>query len=365
MRTYPFFSLFLPAVVSFLASFLPPSLNAQIPGSEVPGAATYRAEGTSGQPFSVEVLGVRRTLSNSLLVRVALTNNGASPLAVKYDFSGNTNPAEAGKISAIYIIDPSGQKKYGVLSDAQGQTLCSRLDTPLQPHERRELFAQMASPPDTISAVDVFFPRATRILKVPVGLPGAGEPLPPGATIGNPGASPAPAAPVGIAPTSASNQPTSNALPDVYATVPGGLAANTSAKAIGNIQSGTSTTPFIVEALGVRRSTTPGGNTVLRLALTNNGSNVLDATGQFTTGLTDLGSAHAISGVYMIDMHTGTRYAVVREGQSKTLCSNIDQPLNTGERRTLEAQFPPLPSTTKAVGVYFPHAGPITSVIVE
>ena len=348
-----------------VAASLVPGARAQIVGSAIPGDPVYRANGATDQPFTVEVLGARRTASNSLLVRLALTNNGAVPLLIKNEFSGTTNPTEAKKISAIYAVDPNGQKKYGVLSDAQGQTLCSRLEPDLQPHERRELFAQLASPPDTSSAVNIFFPRATAILQVPIGLPGAGEPQPVGASIGDPGNYPAPAAPVPIAPTSAIDQTTTNAPPNVYATVPGPLAADTPAKAVGSIQSGNSTTPFIVEALGIKRGGGANGNAVLRLALTNNGSNALDATGQFTTGLSDLADPHGISGVYLIDPKSQVRYAVVSESQTHALCSTVNPPLNTGEQRQLEAQFPALPATTRSVSVYFPHASPINDVPVE
>lgn len=351
--------------VVFAATFPVHPTRAQIAGSEEPGDPVYRANGATDQPFTVEVLGARRTVSNTLLVRLALTNNGSNPLSIKHEFSGSSNPAEEKKISAIYAVDPNGLKKYGVLPDAQGHAVCSRLDPDLQPHERRELFAQLAAPPDTSSSVTIFFPRATAILRVPIGLPTAGEPLPPEATIGNTGNYPVPSAPVPIAPTSAIDQPTNNALPNVYATVPGNQALDTPGKALGNIQSGNSTTPFTVEAAGVKRGATTTANTVLRLTLTNNGSNALDTRGQFTTGLTDLGDPNGITGVYLIDAKTQVRYEVIRESQSKALCSSVVPPVNTGERRRLEAQFPPLPASTKTVSVYFPHASPINDVPVE
>ena len=36
--------------------------------------------------------------------------------------------------------------------------------------------------------------------------------------------------------------------------------------------------------------------------------------------------------------------------------------MGPGERRALEAQFPPIPATVKSVYVYFPHAAPIANV---
>ena len=163
-------------------------------------------------------------------------------------------------------------------------------------------------------------------------------------------------APVG--PTSAIDQPTSNNLPDVYtnqanATAPG--------KGIGSVQSGNSDTPFTVEITGLKANG-GGGNALLKLALTNNGSGSLDPADQFTTGVGDPSDARTITGVYMIDPVSKARFNVVRTTETHALCSKVDPILSPGERRPLEAQFPPIPPTVKSVYVYFPHATPIANV---
>ena len=56
------------------------------------------------------------------------------------------------------------------------------------------------------------------------------------------------------------------------------------------------------------------------------------------------------------------RYNVVRTTETRALCSKIDPVLGPGERRPLEAQFPPIPPTVKSVYLYFPHATPIANV---
>ena len=93
---------------------------AQIPDAPDTTSAHYAAKGMAAQPFSVEVLDARRTVSNSLLVRLALTNLGTEPLRPEHDFSGNSNPADASTIASLYAVDPNGQKKYTVLRDCPG-----------------------------------------------------------------------------------------------------------------------------------------------------------------------------------------------------------------------------------------------------
>ena len=243
-----------------------------------------------------------------------------------------------------------------MLRDANNHPLCSAVTPPIQPGERRTLDAQFPAPPDTTSAVDVYFPKATPILGVPIGLPQAGEPLPGGADIVTPG--PRGAGTVApIAPASAIDQPTSNNLPDVYtnqanATAPG--------KGIGSVQSSNSDTPFTVEVTSLKAN--DAGHALLKLALTNNGSGSLDPADQFTSGLGDPSDARTITGVYLVDPVSKQRFDVVRTTETRALCSRIDPILSPGERRVLEARFPAIPPTVKSVYVYFPHTTPIGGV---
>ncbi len=322
-----------------------PPAAAQIPAPVTTSVPDYKADGMTDQPFTVEVIGARRTVNNVLLVLLALTNRGAAPLQPHQDFAGDSNPTDDNRISALFAVDPNGRKKYGVIRDSRNQPLCGQVVPPLQPGERRVLDAQLLAPPDTTSAFDVYFPKATPILGVPIGLPQAGEPLPGGAAIVAPTGAALPATAAPIAPTVAIDQPTSNNLPNVYtnqanATAPG--------KGIGSIQSSNSDTPFTVEALGLRGAK-------LRLAVTNNSSGSLDAAGQFTGGVGTSSGDRSISGLYLVDPVTKQRFDVVG-------APRLDPVLGPGERRTLEAQFPPIPSTVRSVYVYFPHATPIADV---
>ena len=333
---------------------------AQIPGHVDTGVRNYRSDGMTDQPFTLEVINAHRTVSNTMLLRLAITNQGTAPMAIQYDFAGNTNPAELGKISALYALDPNGRKKYEVLRDASGATLCSRIDPAINPGERRVVYAQLAAPPDTSSAFDLYFPKAGAILTIPIGLPEAGEPIPPNAPVTELGRAPGPAAPVQPGPSSAIDQPTSNNQPNVYTNQTNPVPNGSRDKAIGSVESANSTVPFTVEALGLKAPA--GQRAVLRLALTNNGSGNLIDTGQFTNTVGSLSDPTQITGVYLVDPATSQRFEVVHETETKALCSRIDRPLDPGERRLLEATFPPIPVTVKSVYVYFPHASQITDV---
>ena len=229
----------------------------------------------------------------------------------------------------------------------------------LKPGERRTVYAQLASPPDTSSSIKIIFPHADPILHVPIGLPEAGEPIPPEAAIGDPGAVVPPAAPVPVAPSSAIDQPTSNNEPNVYTNQTQIVGSGASRKGIGSVDSVAATVPFTVEVLGLKAT---GDGATLRLAFTNNGSGNLDPTGQFTTGLGDAGDARQISGVYLVDPASQQRFQVLRTTETNAMCSKIDPVLGPGERRTLEAQFPAIPPGVKSVYVYFPHATAIPDV---
>lgn len=326
--------------------------TAQIAAPTDSSEAHYVSKGVTDQPFLLEVLDARRTVSNTLLVRLAITNQGNAPMRPAHDFSGNDNPTDADTIASLYAVDPNGQTKYTVLRDASGRPLCSRIAPEIKPGERRTLYAQLLSPPDTSSSIKIIFPKADPILSVPIGLPQAGEPIPPDAAIGDPGRVPVPAAPVPVAPSSSIDQPTSNNLPNVYTNQTQLVGSGTPLKGIGSIDSANSTVPFTVEAVDLKTS---AAGAILRLAITNNGSGNLDATGQFNGGVGATGDPREVSGVYLVDAASKQRFQA-------THTTKLDPAMGPGERRTLEAQFPAIPATVKSVYVYFPHAAPISNV---
>jgi hypothetical protein len=339
--------------------------HGQIPAAPTSGGEPhFTLNGMTDQPFTVEVLDAHRTVGNTLLVRLALTNRGQAPLMVQYDFADAEKPAEIGKTSGVYAIDPNGEIKYTVLRNSQGTAICSRLEPPLQPGERRNLFTQLGAPPDTSPTVSIFFPHAGRIENVPIGLPAAGEALPNGASIGDPGAYPSPAAAPPATPETNADPHATKISPDFVADQLGNMPPAASRKGIGTIQDGNSVVPFTVHALRLER--TPDGKARLELTLTNDSSGPMDITGQFTGGVGDLaGNAQQISGVYLVDPVTHARFEVARPNQVTALCSTIAQALAPGERRELEAEFTGVPATVKTVYVYFPHASPIADVPVS
>lgn len=352
-----FFLLCLPAIIG-----IPAVLDAQIPESTSTVDSHYISSGKTDQPFTIEVTDARRTVSNSLQVRMVLTNRGTAPMQITNEFSDSTDAKENGKISAVYVIDPNGRRKLAVLRESTGQTLCSKIDPAIQPGEKRQVNAQFAAPPDTTSAFELFFPKAQPILNVPIGLPQAGEQLPPAASIGNPGSVPTPSHPVQPGPSSAIDQPTNNNEPNVYTNQTNLVAPGSAHKAIGSVESGNSVVPFTVEVLSLK---VIGNQTVLSLAFTNGGSGNLDATRQFIGSVSDIGDPLQISGVYLQDPASRQKFEVARPSQTQALCSKIDPAFGPGERRVLEARFAAVPASIKTVYVYFPHAAPVADVAVS
>ncbi len=339
---------------------LVPAGRAQIPASTSSGVPDFKSSGDAAQPFAIEVIDARRTISNTLLVRLGITNHGAAAMPASLDFALPGQAADGNTISGVYAVDPNGQGKFGVVRAPDGKPLCSVLNPPLQPGETRQIFTQLAAPPSTSSVVTIVFPKARAIAGVPIGLPTAGQPVLPGAAIGDPGKAPAPASPLPQGTAAAIDQPGTNYRPDLYVNQQGITPPGSRGVANGSVQSANSDTPFTVEATSLDR--TGPGRVTLHLALTNNGSGLLEAAGQFAAGISDPADAQKISGVYLIDPKSKQRLDVVRETQTAALCSKIDPALKPGERRMLEAQFPAPAAGVTSVYVYFPHAAPIADV---
>ncbi len=345
-------------------------VRAQIPAAPSPTDRVFRATGTAGQPFSVQVIDLRRGLGNTVALRLTLKNEGSAPLAPRAEFSSSpTNPGEQKRISGVYLVDPNGRRRFEVLRDAAGVPQCSVLETDLAPGERRELRATFPAPPPTSNTVEIFFPNATQpIVGVPIGLAAAGEPIAENAPVTVPATAPTlnpPAVSASTPPSAA--RPVSDFKPDVYTNqLPGTAPAiDGPKKATGRIQASNTVVPFTVEVLGLRR--TGDGKYDLSLALTNNSSGPLDVGDQFTGGLTDSAGAGRISGVYLVDPATQIRYPVARDNLNRPLCSEIKPPMVPGERRELSARLSgPAPASAAAapgrLSVYFPEAGPIPDV---
>ena len=360
----------IPLALALAVLVLPAAATrAQIPAAPSPTGVVYRASGTTNEPFSVEVVDVRRANGNTLVVRLNLRNDGSGPLNVRYDFAAGTKPADARKISGLYLIDPNGRVRLDVLRDAGGVALCSTVDPDLAPGERRLLTARFAAPSTTSNALEVHFPKTVEpIVGVPVSLSAAGEPIPANAPV-----TAQPAARPGQPPTSAAAQPSpaietpgTNFRPDVYTNqLPGSEpSAGGVKKTSGHVQASNSDVPFTVEVLSLKRAN--GGKELdLRVALTNNSSGPFDVGDYFTTGRTDSANTRRISGVYVVDPKTQARATVATDASGRAACSEV-APLDPGERRELSARLTPAPAAgTKAVYLYFPQSSPIADVPVE
>lgn len=359
------------ATCPFLAAlslFAAAPAHGQIPAAPSPTGVVYRAVGKTDVPFTVEVVDVRRASANTLVVRLNLRNDGPAPLNVRFDFAPNTAPAEARKISALYLIDPNGRKRLDVLRDAAGVPQCSTVDPDLAPGERRMISAQFPAPPTTSNAVEVHFPRtAEPIVGVPIGLPVGGEPTALNAPVTvQPAVRPSPpAVSAAAAPSPAIEEPGTNFRPNVYTNqLPGTVpAVDSPKKTAGHVQASNSDVPFTVEVLSLRR-VSGGKELELRVALTNNSSGVFDVGDYFTGGRADSANNRRISGVYLVDAGSQTRATVALDAAGRAQCSEV-APLGPGERRELSARLTPAPPAgTRAMYLYFPQTSPVPDVAI-
>ncbi len=349
--------------------------SAQIPAAPSPTGLVYRAHGAGNGPFSVEVIDARRGSGQTLVLRLALRNDGTVPLAPMLEFANPSaaarTPADARRITGLHLVDPNGQKRFEVLRDAAGVPQCSEINPPLVPGERRELSATFPAPPPTSNTVNVFFPNTTQaIVGVPIGLSTSGEPIPANAPLtpntATGAAAPSPPAAVSASTPPAASAPESNYKPNVFPNqLPGSAAASDAPKkAIGHIQASNSDVPFTVEVLSLRRAA--DGHLDLRITLRNDSTGPLDVGNYFTGGSTDSANARRISGVYLLEPATKMRYEVARDGQNRAQCSEVNPPLGPGEKRELSARLAAPPTTNapppRSLYLYFPQASPIADV---
>ena len=223
------------------------------------------------QPFTVEVLDARRTVSNTLLVRFAVTNHGSRTDAARARFFREQQPRgrqhdflalrrrsqRADEISRCCAMPKAARSVPGS---------CWRLKPGERGARSTRNFSRRRTLP--VPCKIVSSPKADADSKhVPIGLPQAGEPIPSEAAIGDPGsASRSRRQPVPIAPSSANDQPNSNNQPNVYTNQTQLVGSGSTAEGHRfQIESANATVPFTIEGAQISRRTPTGAT--LRLGV--------------------------------------------------------------------------------------------------
>lgn len=139
-------------------------------GSGDHSSAPPAAERVAADPLRVEAPELVRVSRDVVEVRITLVNETSEPI----DLQGRLalRDEDGAAASGIVLVDSAAQKKSFVLRDARDQPLCSAGLTPIEPGERRTVWARFPTP--SSPTVVVVLPGHTPM--GPVAVPGAGSP---------------------------------------------------------------------------------------------------------------------------------------------------------------------------------------------
>ena len=144
------------------------AIAAQTTAAPVAAAAPASTTTASGTPIATgnysgnsairaDLLEVRRVSGGALLVKWRVTNTSADKPAA-YDFSWTD----------IYYVDPAENKKYGYLTDSEGNRILDIWWGTLQPGEQKENWAKFPAPPPTSSKISITLPKFPPFEDAPV-----------------------------------------------------------------------------------------------------------------------------------------------------------------------------------------------------
>ena len=128
-------------------------------------AETMGEEGT----LRIEVLSLDRLSESTVELRMAVTHVGADGVALDVAQRFSADGPDRGTLSEVYLADLGHQRKLFILRDADGVPLGSRDERPLEPAERRVVWARYPAPGTDDTAVVVHVPHAEPMPNVPIG----------------------------------------------------------------------------------------------------------------------------------------------------------------------------------------------------
>jgi hypothetical protein len=175
----PLAARFVPATLLLAAALTSCSRDpAPDPGAaRVPAATTRRpalAMAKAEWPgLTIEVIEITR-VGGTLLVRFRFENAAAQPFGFGDRFAAD--PADRDTLADVALLDPSGRRKYFVLRDRANRPECSTGLSPLEPGEKRELFARFPAPAPGTSRITIQIPHVPEMREVPVAAGGQNGP---------------------------------------------------------------------------------------------------------------------------------------------------------------------------------------------
>ena len=279
--------------------------------SEMAVIATGESE-VSG--LRAEIHGLNRGTGGILTLHLSLINETDKDLDFDYNFADpeHSVPDFSG-IGGIYLVDPTGMEKLGVMRDVDDRGICSRRIRSIPPGSRALLWAKFPAPAESVSHVSILIPKFLPIDDVPIGV------------------APAPPEPY----TAGTKQVIASAIGEI-----GGRR---------------------IEIHQLKRGS--GGVIDLRFSIINDSSEPLNFGYEYTDPNHDVADFSGVGGVHLLDPIVREKQGVIRDTENKCACSQKVKDLAPGERVDVWAKFPA--TTAVRVSVVLPHFLPMDDVPIQ
>ncbi|HEY2932111.1 MAG TPA: hypothetical protein VGK99_10225 [Acidobacteriota bacterium] len=147
-----------------------PAASAPAPAPVQPASATAiaSAQYSADPDLRCDLLEVKRVSGGAVAIKWRVTNTAggqkagdlaaSQPKSIYYDFNWNE----------IYYIDPAENKKYGFLTDAEGNKILEVFWGSLPAGQQRLNWAKFPAPPATSTKISVNIPKFAPFEDVPV-----------------------------------------------------------------------------------------------------------------------------------------------------------------------------------------------------
>jgi hypothetical protein len=148
--------------VSLLPACGPASERAAAPAGEPAGAVRGEPDagpevvGSHDPRLAVRLDRLERGDRDLVVAHLTFENRGQAPIEVGTAFA--FQPEDDGFLSAVFVADASGLKRYFPLRDAGGAPQTSRFDGPIAPGEQREAWARFGPVSAEVEALMVQVP---------------------------------------------------------------------------------------------------------------------------------------------------------------------------------------------------------------
>ncbi len=145
-----------------------PATSTPAPGPATsPGQVIASAQYSADPDLRCDLLEVKRASGGALLIRWRLVNTAGTqqtglaatqPKSINYDFNWPD----------IYYIDPAENKKYGFLTDSEGNRILDVFWGSFAAGQQRVNWAKFPAPPSTSSKISVSIPKFPPFEDVPI-----------------------------------------------------------------------------------------------------------------------------------------------------------------------------------------------------